>query len=66
MFRAHPPHSEYDLVIQAANLMGRYLSAKETNTRYMALEALCSLYSLEFARESIEKYQETVIQALRV
>jgi hypothetical protein len=46
--------------------MGRYLSAKETNTRYMALEALCNMTGLESAREAINKYQETVVQALKV
>jgi AP-2 complex subunit alpha len=58
--------SERELVVQATNLMGRYLSAKETNTRYMALEALCNMTGLESARDAINKYQETVVQALKV
>lgn len=57
--------TERELLVQAANLMGRYLSAKETNTRYMALEAMCSLYAVEYARDSIERHQDTVVQALR-
>lgn len=58
--------SERELIVQAANLMGRYLSAKETNTRYMALEAMCNLTAVEFARDSIDKHLQTVVQALKV
>lgn len=58
--------SEHELIVQATNLMGRYLSAKDTNTRYMALEAMCNLSAVEFAKDSINKHQQTVLQALKV
>eukprot|EP01137_Pigoraptor_chileana_P004832 Opistho-2@47036 len=57
--------SETDLLIQSSNLLGKFLSSKETNLRYMALEAMTSLATVEFAHEPLKQHQPTVIAALR-
>eukprot|EP00124_Ichthyophonus_hoferi_P002493 Ihof_evm1s172 gene=Ihof_evmTU1s172 len=56
---------EVELVITAANLLGKLISAKETNTRYMALEAMTNLCAIEYAHEHINRNLNTIIQALK-
>lgn len=56
-----------DLIRQATTLLGRFISTKETsNIRYLALEALGHLATLDSETASlVKKYQDTVILALR-
>jgi len=53
------------LLIRSCNQLGQYLSHRETNLRYLALESLCSLANSEFSADAVRKHQETVIQALK-
>jgi AP-2 complex subunit alpha len=54
------------LIHQAASLLGRFISAKETNIRYLALEAMEHLAALDNETASlVKKHQETVIMALK-
>ncbi|KJE94764.1 adaptin [Capsaspora owczarzaki ATCC 30864] len=56
--------SETDLLVESSNLLGRFLSSKETNLRYFALELMSSLATLSFTHEAIKRHQETVVNAL--
>jgi len=57
--------SDQHLLIRACNQLGQYLTHRETNLRYLALESLCSLANTEFSAEAVRKHQETVINALK-
>ena len=59
------PLSEAALQVQACNLLGGFLTHKETNLRYLSLEGLCNLASSEFSHEAVKKHQETVLNALK-
>mmetsp|Transcript_2271 Transcript_2271/g.3007 ORF Transcript_2271/g.3007 Transcript_2271/m.3007 type:complete len:986 (+) Transcript_2271:82-3039(+) len=56
-----------ELIKQASTLLGRFVSNKESsNTRYLALNALGKLASLDTETANlVKRHQETVIQALR-
>lgn len=58
--------SDATLLVRACNQLGQFLSHRETNLRYLALESLCLLATSEFSHESVKKHQETVINALKV
>ena len=45
--------------------LGQFLSHRETNLRYLALESMCLLATSEFSHEAVKKHQETVINALK-
>ena len=54
-----------ELTRQAGTLLGRFISAKETNIRYLALEAMGRFAALDNETAAIaKKHQETVILAL--
>jgi len=53
------------LLIRACNQLGQYLTHRETNLRYLALESLCLLSNSEFSADAVRKHQETVINALK-
>jgi len=53
------------LLIRACNQLGQYLTHRETNLRYLALEGLCLLANSEFSVDAVRKHQETVINALK-
>ncbi|CAG0880184.1 unnamed protein product [Cyprideis torosa] len=57
--------SEPNLLIRACNQLGAFLSHRETNLRYLALESMCLLATSEFSHEAVKKHQETVINALK-
>ena len=57
--------SDQHLLIRACNQLGQYLTHRETNLRYLALESLCSMSNAEFSAEAVRKHQETVINALK-
>eukprot|EP01111_Echinosteliopsis_oligospora_P009213 TRINITY_DN2665_c0_g1_i1.p1 TRINITY_DN2665_c0_g1~~TRINITY_DN2665_c0_g1_i1.p1 ORF type:complete len:1051 (+),score=302.86 TRINITY_DN2665_c0_g1_i1:172-3324(+) len=54
------------LLRQTCALLGRFISAKETNIRYLGLEAMSHLAALSTETSNmIKKYQETVFVLLR-
>lgn len=61
-------HADSDaaLLVRGCNQLGQFLSHRETNLRYLALESLCLLATSEFSHDSVKKHQETVINALKV
>lgn len=58
--------SDATLLVRGCNQLGQFLSHRETNLRYLALESLCLLATSEFSHDSVKKHQETVINALKV
>ena len=58
--------SEPNLLVRACNQLGQFLSHRETNLRYLALESMCLLANSEFSHDAVKKHQETVINALKV
>ena len=57
--------SEPSLLVKACNQLGQFLSHKDTNLRYLALESMCLLATSEFSHDAVKKHQETVINALK-
>jgi AP-2 complex subunit alpha len=57
--------SEANLLVKACNQLGQFLSHKDTNLRYLALESMCLLATSEFSHDAVKKHQETVINALK-
>jgi AP-2 complex subunit alpha len=57
--------SEPALLVKACNQLGQFLSHKDTNLRYLALESMCLLATSEFSHDAVKKHQETVIVALK-
>jgi len=57
--------SEPNLLIRACNQLGQFLSHRETNLRYLALESMCLLANSEFSSDAVKKHRETVINALK-
>ncbi|KAK2712256.1 AP-2 complex subunit alpha-like isoform X1 [Artemia franciscana] len=57
--------SDASLLVRACNQLGQFLSHRETNLRYLALESMCTLAASEFSHEAVKKHQETVINALK-
>ncbi|KAL5503628.1 hypothetical protein EMCRGX_G010605 [Ephydatia muelleri] len=53
------------LQVRACNLLGTYLTHKETNMRYLSLESLGYLAASEFSHEAVKKHQEVVLKALQ-
>ena len=54
------------LQVRACNLLGGYLTHKETNMRYLALESLSHLATSDLSREAVKKHQDTVLEQLKV
>lgn len=52
------------LQIRACNLLGTYLTHKETNMRYLSLEALSHLATSDLSREAVKKHQDIVLKTL--
>ncbi|CAG8554418.1 10103_t:CDS:2, partial [Acaulospora colombiana] len=57
--------SESQIVNQAAALLGRFITSKETNVRYLGLETMAHLATCVDSLESIKKHQETILLSLR-
>ncbi|EJU02005.1 AP-2 adaptor complex subunit alpha [Dacryopinax primogenitus] len=53
------------LATQSAQLLGRFLSSKETNVRYLALNTMAHLAALAETLDPIKKHQTTIIMSLR-
>lgn len=52
--------------MRACNQLGQFLSNRETNLRYLALESMCLLANSEFSHEAVKKHQEVVILSMKV
>lgn len=57
--------SEQSLLIRGCNQLGQFLTHRETNLRYLALEGLCLMSNSEFSADAVRKHQETVVSALK-
>lgn len=58
--------SEPTLLVRACNQLGQFLSNRETNLRYLALESMCLLATSEFSHEAVKKHQEVVILSMKM
>ena len=54
------------LLVRAFNQLDQFLSNKETNLRYLALESMCHLAASEFSHDFVKKYQEVVILSMKM
>ncbi|CAB3400253.1 unnamed protein product [Caenorhabditis bovis] len=57
--------SEPHLLVRACNQLGTFLSHRETNLRYLALESMCLLATSEFSHDAVKKHQDTIINSLK-
>ncbi|KAI8913742.1 adaptin N terminal region-domain-containing protein [Powellomyces hirtus] len=57
------PQSE--AVVQASELLGRFISSKETNIRYLGLETMAHLAGFAESVSTVKKHQETIISSLK-
>uniref|UniRef100_A0A0N5AFA4 AP-2 complex subunit alpha n=1 Tax=Syphacia muris TaxID=451379 RepID=A0A0N5AFA4_9BILA len=57
--------NEPTLLVRACNQLGTFLSHRETNLRYLALESMCLLATSEFSHEAVKRHQETIINSLK-
>ncbi|CAI5455204.1 unnamed protein product [Caenorhabditis angaria] len=57
--------SDPQLLVRACNQLGTFLSHRETNLRYLALESMCLLATSEFSHDAVKKHQETIINSLK-
>ncbi|KAI5703090.1 hypothetical protein M8J76_015754 [Diaphorina citri] len=58
--------SEPNLLVRGCNQLGQFLSNRETNLRYLALESMCSLANSELSHEAVKKHQEVVILSMKM
>ncbi|TPX68547.1 hypothetical protein SpCBS45565_g02991 [Spizellomyces sp. 'palustris'] len=56
---------ESEIVVQASALLGRFISSKETNIRYLGLETMAHLAGFAESLDTVKKHQETIIQSLK-
>ena len=61
------PFSDTSLLRQTAGLLGRFLTVKDTNVKYLVLEAMAHLTAMADNETSllIGGHHETVIRSLR-
>lgn len=57
--------SNSTICAQAASLLGRFISSKETNVRYLGLETMAHLAACVDSLEPIKRHQETILMSLR-
>ncbi|BGP29605.1 hypothetical protein JCM10296v2_001344 [Rhodotorula toruloides] len=57
--------TESVVVQQAAHLLGRFITSKETNVRYLGLDTMAHLAARSDNLEAIKKHQATITQSLR-
>ena len=50
---------------QIAKLLGKFITARETNVRYLGLEAMAHLATNDDSLDFLRKHQQTVLMALR-
>ncbi|KAI8084689.1 adaptin N terminal region-domain-containing protein [Halteromyces radiatus] len=57
--------SNSTICAQAAQLLGRFISSKETNVRYLGLETMAHLAACVDSLAPIKRHQETILMSLR-
>ncbi|KAI8368286.1 adaptin N terminal region-domain-containing protein [Radiomyces spectabilis] len=57
--------SNSTICAQAAALLGRFISCKETNVRYLGLETMAHLAACADSLEPVKRHQETILMSLR-
>ncbi|KAG1458136.1 hypothetical protein G6F56_006463 [Rhizopus delemar] len=57
--------SNSTICAQAASLLGRFISSKETNVRYLGLETMAHLAACVDSLEPVKRHQETILLSLR-
>ncbi|KAJ3028653.1 hypothetical protein HDV00_010107 [Rhizophlyctis rosea] len=57
--------TESEIVTQSAQLLGRFISSKETNIRYLGLETMAHLAGFADSLDAIKRHQDTIIQSLK-
>ena len=53
--------SEPNLLVRACNQLGQFLTHRETNLRYLALESMCLLATSEFSHDAVKKHQVNIL-----
>jgi AP-2 complex subunit alpha len=56
---------ESQIVANAAKLLGKFILAKETNVRYLGLDAMAHLAAVSESLSPIKKHQDTIILSLK-
>lgn len=56
---------ESSVVQAAAVLLGRFILAKETNVRYLGLDAMAHLAACSTSLDPVKKHQDTIILSLK-
>lgn len=56
---------ESSVVASAAKLLGRFILAKETNVRYLGLDAMAHLAAVSDSLIPVQRHQDTIIQSLK-
>ncbi|KAI8992585.1 adaptin N terminal region-domain-containing protein [Pilobolus umbonatus] len=57
--------SNSTICAQAAALLGKFISSKETNVRYLGLETMAHLAACSDSLEPIKRHQDTILMSLR-
>ncbi|KAK4989083.1 hypothetical protein LTR66_007141 [Elasticomyces elasticus] len=57
--------TEHDLMVQISSHLGKFIQSKETNVRYLGLEAMTHLAARTEALGPLQKHQSIVIASLR-
>jgi AP-2 complex subunit alpha len=56
---------ESSVVQSASKLLGRFILAKETNVRYLGLDAMAHLAAVSESLAPVKKHQDTIILSLK-
>ena len=56
---------ESQIVANASVLLGRFILAKETNVRYLGLDAMAHLAACSSSLVPVKKHQDTIILSLK-
>lgn len=57
--------TEHDLMVQISSRLGKFISSRETNVRYLGLEAMTHLAARSETLDPIKKHQSIIIGSLR-
>jgi AP-2 complex subunit alpha len=57
--------TEHNLMVQISSKLGRFIQARETNVRYLGLEAMTHLAARTETLEPIKKHQQIIISSLK-
>ena len=57
--------TESNIVVAAATMLGRFITSKETNVRYLGLDTMAHLAARSDSLAALQRHQDTVILSLR-